>query len=91
LPALKGQMSHLEGELPKLDSRLTEAKAAFVLLAKTPGVKNDELQKSSSAIQDIEQQISNTQWQIRTLKKRVTMLERNATSAEKTPPALQPE
>lgn len=91
LPALKGQMSHLEGELPKLDSRLTEAKAAFVLLAKTPGVKNDELHRSNSAIKDVEQQISNTQWQIRTLKKRVTMLERNATSAEKTPPGLQPE
>jgi hypothetical protein len=90
LPALKAQITHLEGELPKLTSRLTEEKAAFDLLVKTPGVKIDEMQKKNAAIQGVQEEIALVGWQIRNLKKRVTLMEGRATPTEEEQPSPQP-
>jgi hypothetical protein len=91
LPMLKGQIIYLEEELPKLKARLTEEQAGFDLLVKTPGVPYDDLQKRNFAVQEIQEQISTTGWQIRTLKKKVNLLERHLKPAEEAQPASQPE
>jgi hypothetical protein len=89
LPLLKAQITYLEGELPKLNSRLMEEQAGYDLLAKTPGVKFDDLQQKSLAVQEVQEQINTTRWQIQTIKKKVALMERHGPLAEESQSAAQ--
>jgi hypothetical protein len=84
LPAIKAQISYLESELPALFARLSREQTAFDLLVNTRNVEHDELQRKNAEVQSIREEIGLVQWQIRSLKKRETLLERTTALGSRT-------